>query len=299
MELRQIQYFIQLYQDLNFTKASKNLYISQQGLSKSISRLEEELGFSLFDRHITGVVPTKEADILFQHFHKIASSYHELQLAIDNIRQNRILKITAYTGFALCCSKDLLSAYRTFYPQAEIRYQEKENHAMPEQLLCQRADLAFMRAPIPETLTSLHTLYQEPLFAVMDKRHPLASRNHIHLQELHLQSLLLLDCMEECNAFLLRQTARQNITCHVQDTAGINDFLHCLHSSSLIGFGSRRMYQYHHFPEIIFVPFAPDEYEKYPELTMETHLVTTAHTTPDAISQQFIDYIIQRTLLDK
>ena len=48
MELRQIQYFIQLYKDLNITRASRNLYISQQGLSKSINRLEEELGFSLF-----------------------------------------------------------------------------------------------------------------------------------------------------------------------------------------------------------------------------------------------------------
>lgn len=299
MELRQIQYFIQLYEDLNFTKASKNLYISQQGLSKSISRLEEELGFALFDRHITGVVPTKEADILFQHFHKISSSYYELQLAIDNIRQNRILKVAGYSGFALCCSKDLLSGYRTFYPQAKIHYEEKENRDIAEHLLCQRADLAFMRAPVPEALASIHTLYQEPLFAVMDRRHPLASRNHIHLQELHRHSLLLLDCMEECNAFLLRQTARQNITCHTEDTAGINNFLHCLHGTPLIGFCSRRMYQYHHFPEIVFVPFAPDEYQRYPELTMETHLVTAASTTPDAVSQQFIDYIIQRTLLDK
>ena len=98
MELRQIQYFIQLYQDRNITRASKNLYISQQGLSKSVSRLEEELGFSLFDRHTSGVVPTREADALFVHFNKIANSYQELQLAIDALRQNRVLKIAAYHG---------------------------------------------------------------------------------------------------------------------------------------------------------------------------------------------------------
>ena len=124
MELRQIQYFIQLYQDLNITRASKHLYISQQGLSKSVSRLEEELGFPLFERRTSGVIPTREADILFRHCSKIANAYHELQLAIDNLRQNRVLKIAAYHGFALSNSKDLLSGYRSLYPQSEIRYQE-------------------------------------------------------------------------------------------------------------------------------------------------------------------------------
>ena len=61
MELRQIQYFIQLYKDKNITKASKNLFISQQGLSKSINKLEDELGFFLFERSSSGVIPTEKA----------------------------------------------------------------------------------------------------------------------------------------------------------------------------------------------------------------------------------------------
>ena len=297
MELRQIQYFIQLYKDLNITKASKNLYISQQGLSKSVSRLEEELGFSLFDRHTSGVEPTREADFLFQHFNKIANSYHELLLAIDNIRQNRVLKIAAYHGFALSCRKDFLSGYRASYPQSEIRYQEKNNHDIPEQLLYQHADVAFMQAPIPETLTSVHLLHREPVHLVMDKRHPLALKGNVRLPELHSQNLLLLDSMEDFNTFILKQAAKKGVSCQVQDTAGINEFLHILHGSSLIGFASRRMFQYYSFPEVAFVPFAASEYEKYPELTIETHLVIPAGTTPDATAQQFIDYLTQKTLL--
>lgn len=298
MELRQIQYFIQLYKDLNITKASKNLYISQQGLSKSVSRLEEELGFSLFDRRTSGVVPTKEADTLFQHFNKIANSYHELLLAIDNIRQNRVLKIAAYHGFALSCSKDLLSGYRTFYPQSEIRYQEKNNHDIPEQLLYQQADLAFMQAPIPETLSSLHLLHKEPVHLVMDRRHPLAAKKAISLRELHNQNLLLLDSMEDFNNTILKQAAKKEISCQIQDTVGINEFLHLLHGSSLIGFSSRRLYQYHSFQEIVFLPFTSGEYEKNPTLMMETHLVIPADTVPDKTAQQFIDYIMQKTLLN-
>ena len=89
MELRQIQYFIQLYKDRNITRASKHLYISQQGLSKSMNRLEEELGFSLFHRHTSGVIPTGEADALFPFFNRISGSHQELLQAIDEIREHR------------------------------------------------------------------------------------------------------------------------------------------------------------------------------------------------------------------
>ena len=61
MELRQIQYFVQLYKDCNITKASQALFIFQQGLSKSINKLEEELGFTLFQRSVSGVKPTDPA----------------------------------------------------------------------------------------------------------------------------------------------------------------------------------------------------------------------------------------------
>ena len=61
MELRQIEFFLQLYKDRNVTVASQNLYISQQGMSKSIANLEKEIGFPLFKRSVSGVGPTTEA----------------------------------------------------------------------------------------------------------------------------------------------------------------------------------------------------------------------------------------------
>lgn len=68
MELRQIEFFLQLYKDRNVTVASQNLYISQQGMSKSIANLEKEIGFPLFKRSVSGVEPTVEARELHIYF---------------------------------------------------------------------------------------------------------------------------------------------------------------------------------------------------------------------------------------
>ena len=50
MNLKTCQYFIALAEEMNFTKASEALHITQQSLSGSIKRLEEEYGIELFQR---------------------------------------------------------------------------------------------------------------------------------------------------------------------------------------------------------------------------------------------------------
>jgi len=50
MNLKTCQYFVALAEEMNFTKASESLHITQQSLSGSIKRLEEEYGVELFQR---------------------------------------------------------------------------------------------------------------------------------------------------------------------------------------------------------------------------------------------------------
>lgn len=71
MDIRHIKYFLRLYMDRNISKASENLFLSQQRLSKVIKKLEEELGVLLFVRTTSGVEPTSYGEILKNHAVKI------------------------------------------------------------------------------------------------------------------------------------------------------------------------------------------------------------------------------------
>ena len=64
MNLRTIEAFLVLYEERSFTKASRRLFLTQQGLSRQIQSLEKELGRQLFERGRLGAEPTETAHTL-------------------------------------------------------------------------------------------------------------------------------------------------------------------------------------------------------------------------------------------
>ncbi len=228
--------------------------------------------------------------MLYTYFNKIAASHHELLLAIDNIRHNRVLNITAYHGFAMSEDKNMFAEYKSIYPQAQLHYKEQANSDIPAQLQYKKADIAFMLSPIPKELASLKVMRREPVYLVMDKRHPLAHKKTATVDDLYDQQILLLDIMDEYNTRILQKANASNVLYQITETVDLNEFCPILHTEPYVGFSSRLFYQYYDFPELVFIPFSADE---YPDLVMETHLVALPDIKPDEPAQQYIDYILE------
>ena len=65
MTISQIRYFIEVSEQMSFTKAAVNLFVTQQLVSKQVKRLEEELGYPLFERKFGHLSLTEAGVILF------------------------------------------------------------------------------------------------------------------------------------------------------------------------------------------------------------------------------------------
>ena len=65
------KYAYQVYKKGSFTKAAQELYVSQPSLSAAISRLEEELGFRIFDRSTIPCSLTSEGRIYIDSLEEI------------------------------------------------------------------------------------------------------------------------------------------------------------------------------------------------------------------------------------
>ena len=71
MNIKQLEYFVDLSQTFNFTKTAQNFYISQTAITKQIQCLEKDLGIPLFKRSKKSVKLTSEGRIYLPYAKKI------------------------------------------------------------------------------------------------------------------------------------------------------------------------------------------------------------------------------------
>jgi DNA-binding transcriptional LysR family regulator len=65
MDMRELRYFVAVFEARNLTAAAKRCFVSQPSISVAIANLEQELGTVLFIRHKKGVAPTASAEELY------------------------------------------------------------------------------------------------------------------------------------------------------------------------------------------------------------------------------------------
>ena len=78
MKIEQFFYALEIADTGSFSQAARNLYVSQPNLSHAIKQIERELGFPLFIRSASGVVPTPEGNAVLQHFRVIRREYEHV-----------------------------------------------------------------------------------------------------------------------------------------------------------------------------------------------------------------------------
>ena len=99
MTLDQIRCFLMVVNCKSFSKASRQLFLSQSTISYQIKALEEELGFPLLTRTSNGVVPTETGRYLAAAFSKSVSEIDHAISAANNYR-----KSLSFFNIALGCS---------------------------------------------------------------------------------------------------------------------------------------------------------------------------------------------------
>ena len=106
MEIKQLKYFVVAADVGSFSEAAKVLYTTQSSVSKVISTLEKELGYSLFVRESKGIVLSHEGRIFHSKASRLVADFESLKA--DSIkRQRNMVKISANhsSWLANCFSK--------------------------------------------------------------------------------------------------------------------------------------------------------------------------------------------------
>jgi DNA-binding transcriptional LysR family regulator len=186
MEIRDLEAFVAVAEELHFGRAAERLHISQPPLSSRIRQLEGELGLQLFTRSTRSVALTAAGERLLP----------SAQQVLERLRQTRVIAESIKTGeeglvrlgFAGASSQRVLPllsrAVREAYPGIELQLQSQTYvYTAIEKLMAGSIDLAFARLPSHPGLAS-RVIEVEELVCALPEGHPLADRETISMQDL-------------------------------------------------------------------------------------------------------------------
>ncbi|MFD8233327.1 LysR family transcriptional regulator [Streptomyces sp. NPDC059696] len=185
MELRQLEYFVAVAEERNFTRAAERVHISQSGVSAQIRQLERELGAELFDRSARTATLTDAGRAALDHARAALAAAAAVGQAVGEV--TGLIRGRLMVGMVIGCTVtplfDALAAFHRAHPGVEISLQEDNSDRLVEAVRVGTLDMALVgTATAPEGLGS-STIISERLVALVPEGHALASRRRLTLRD--------------------------------------------------------------------------------------------------------------------
>ncbi len=207
LDLRLVEYFVAVAEELHFGRAAERLHIAQPSLSQQVRRLEALLGVVLLDRNSRNVQLTDAGRTLLREGRNILVQAHQ---AIQATRAAGVPRLRV--GFYGSAGSDLLpGALRAFAerePSCAVSVSELQLGSI-DAVLHGVVDVAFTRLEPDQTQLEVVVILEEPRLVALPATHPLAARGSVSFGELSEESFITNPMVREHGARPPRWLAEQ------------------------------------------------------------------------------------------
>lgn len=168
MEFRQIESFISIAKYKSFSKAAKQLYLTQPTLSTHIQSLEEELDTLLFDRSTKQLCLTKAGEIFYDYARDLIFRKEELLMEVGSFtgRLHGTLHIHASTVPEQYLLPTLLKGFLKDYPDLQVKVNHLDSFDILHAIKDQRIDFGFSGAEPKDPQLESIPLFEDEMILV-------------------------------------------------------------------------------------------------------------------------------------
>lgn len=163
-------YIYEIYKEKSFTKAAKNLFISQPALSSVVKKLEEELEIKLFDRSTSPLTLTSEGEAYIRAIEetfRIKKDFENYIIDVSNLSVGSISVSGANFISSYVIPKIILPFSRK-YPNININLLESNSKSLLNELIDEKIDI-LIDYNFDEELIEAHPLFSETILLCVPK----------------------------------------------------------------------------------------------------------------------------------
>ena len=223
MEIRNLVYFLQLFDDQNYSLAAGKLFITQQALSKSIHNMELELNVELFTKKSNGIVPTNKAIEIEPICRNIVQAYQSGMQKIERISKNDSypIKVAVSIQTADTLSFTLFRDFILMYPNIHIEHSAVFDLVAEDLLSKDNVDFAFtVNNPSPLDKYEVEIIKHIQLCIMVNSSHPLATKDKIEISDLENLDLYCAGEGFKTYELLKRKSRDNNVSVNLIPTSG-------------------------------------------------------------------------------
>jgi LysR family transcriptional regulator, low CO2-responsive transcriptional regulator len=190
--LRQMRVFAAVARNLSFTRAARELHLTQPAVSQQVKLLEEEVGLPLFEQIGRRVHLAPAGAELLRYTDQAMELLRQASESLAAMRglKRGVLKLGAVST-AKYFAPSLLSAFTPAYPEVTIKFEVGNREEIIQQLAANEIDLVIMGRPPRELDTVAEAFAKHPLVIIASPSHPLARKRRIRLDQLASEGFLI------------------------------------------------------------------------------------------------------------
>ena len=193
MEIRNLEYFLEVVRTKSFTKAAQNLFITQPTISRMIKNLEDELEVVLFERLGKGVELTDAGRTILFQAQNIVSSVHSLSDELADVMQLKKgqIKIGLPPMIGANFFPQVIGQFNKTYPNIKVQLWESGAKRAEDDVANGNLEIGVTLLPVQEDVFQWFSFVQDKLSVVVHPSHRLAGKTSVSLLELASEEFIL------------------------------------------------------------------------------------------------------------
>lgn len=195
LSLQKLQYVVAVADTLGFRKAAELCHVSQPSLSAQVRELEETLGVKLFERDRRRVLVTPAGADLVARARRVLGEAGDLVEAAARLGDPLAgsLRMGIIPTIAPYLLPEAVPAVMTRFPKIKLLFREEKTEVLVASLAAGKLDAAVLALEADLGELSHAVIASDPFVLAVPKGHALARKRTISTEDLHGETVLLLD----------------------------------------------------------------------------------------------------------
>lgn len=192
MDIRELNAFSVLAQELNFRKAAERLGMSQPPLTRLIKNLEEKLGVVLFQRNTRSVELTGAGVYLLKRSQDILDEVDRMEFEVRSLhtqKSNRI-RISLSTSALHTNAPRIISSFKQQFPRIKVEVMEDPLTSVRQLLRSGKRDIVFGVNEFSDSMIQSQAVQTHELGMLVPAENPLSKRKFLKLNDLSGETLI-------------------------------------------------------------------------------------------------------------